>query len=350
VVLNIIRNPDFRQKLSFDYKHFLYGWWPDHFFADTISIIQWVHLFVVFMSGMVAFKIVTEIIHDKNKAMIFAFVGFLAVFMMGVVLPVVSDSRLLLNLHLIRSAVTLWLLSSVVVSIVITSWITSNNDTDRQFYGPLAALLFCSFKNLMLLGLLLLLGHSIFSVKSFIDKNIAQPLLKKHTWVRFDIAALVILVGVYWPIMVLRNAASAWKISKEFAEWKAIGMWASSSTPTEAIFLIPAIYSRRDVPTSERRSNESNKAIAGGIVFEFFSQRPIWVDFHRGAAVMWSPSYYEEWNRRIVEVSSLRSTSEKLSYATSHDVSYVIEPEPCAVGYGSQTVFKTEHLCVYRSQ
>ena len=82
-------------------------------------------------------------------------------------------------------------------------------------------------------------------------------------------------------------------------------------------------------------------------VFEFVSHRCVWVDFKRGAAVMWTPSYYQIWRSRVTDIEGLGSFGERVAYASRHGIGYVIDlcrDEPANV----EAVFRTRHLCVVR--
>jgi hypothetical protein len=64
-----------------------------------------------------------------------------------------------------------------------------------------------------------------------------------------------------------------------------------------------------------------------------------------GAAVMWSPSYYNLWHRRVGELKSMVSHHDKLDYAQINNIDYVIEV--CADGGLEKVVFATGRICVY---
>ncbi len=60
-------------------------------------------------------------------------------------------------------------------------------------------------------------------------------------------------------------------------------------------------------------------------MFEFLSHRRAWVDFRRGAAVLWSPSYYQTWRSRMDDVGRLGSLPERIDYASRSGIDYVID-------------------------
>ena len=59
--------------------------------------------------------------------------------------------------------------------------------------------------------------------------------------------------------------------------------------------------------------------------FQIFSHRRLWVDWKRGAAAMWMPSYYSEWVQRMSEVGGLKTSAARLDYACAHHIDYILE-------------------------
>jgi hypothetical protein len=48
------------------------------------------------------------------------------------------------------------------------------------------------------------------------------------------------------------------------------------------------------------------------------------VDWKQGAAVMWAPSFYEQWARRYKEVSALGTPESFINYARSNNIKNVL--------------------------
>jgi hypothetical protein len=72
----------------------------------------------------------------------------------------------------------------------------------------------------------------------------------------------------------------------------------------DAIFLIPTQPLPSDARPAASNAPPHDPA-ENSETFEFASHRRVWVDFRRGAAVMWTPSYYATWWTRVSEVMAL---------------------------------------------
>ena len=71
--------------------------------------------------------------------------------------------------------------------------------------------------------------------------------------------------------------------------------------------------------SSMSEADTSDLMLSRTAIFEFVSHRRIWVDYKRGAAAMWTPSYYRTWLARLTEVEGLNSLSTHCCAAfTSH--------------------------------
>ena len=99
-------------------------------------------------------------------------------------------------------------------------------------------------------------------------------------------------------------------------EWQTIGVWAGENTPVNAVFMNPVVKANIPPYTDEEVGGASDA------IFNYTAHRRVWVGFKKGAAVMWSPSYYYVWHRRVSEVSSLVTHQEKLDYAQKNGLAY----------------------------
>ncbi|MGB6945136.1 MAG: DUF6798 domain-containing protein [Bryobacteraceae bacterium] len=83
---------------SFDYRAFLAYYFPKHFLIQASSFPEIVQFAMVCISGAVALYL----LGGPARPWAIAFIGCIALFAAGVILPLVSSSRLLLNLALLR--------------------------------------------------------------------------------------------------------------------------------------------------------------------------------------------------------------------------------------------------------
>ena len=113
------------------------------------------------------------------------------------------------------------------------------------------------------------------------------------------------------------------------AEWDRAGLWAKEHTAPDAVFLMPTWYFRGAVGRTEPGSVQDEAVLNAG-TFQYSSQRRVWVDFRNGAAVMWFPSYYDEWHRKVVEVNRLTGPDQEATYARKNGITYIIDV--CSAG------------------
>lgn len=58
--------------------------------------------------------------------------------------------------------------------------------------------------------------------------------------------------------------------------------------------------------------------------FQLFARRPVWVDWRQGAAVMWSPSFFKQWDTRYKDVSALKTNDEIIRYAQDNNIENIV--------------------------
>ncbi len=101
---------DSKPTAAFDYAQFLWSYFPQHFFIAAASPLQLAEFIAMTASGLLALRRIAS--SDNWRT---AFLGFLAVFAIGVVLPLLTHNRLLLDLHLLRADGNLIALAMVFV-------------------------------------------------------------------------------------------------------------------------------------------------------------------------------------------------------------------------------------------
>lgn len=332
VVAMIAANPDFGAS-PVDYREFLAGYWPKHFLFDSVPGFERLGLALVVLLAAQAFAAL------GGKAAPFGaiFAGFLALYGAGMLAPLVTSTPFVLNLHLLRSGAALHMLASLAALTLATTWLAKGDLWRSRVLAPALVLSLCALPSATLLGVLALAAD-----------RLPQTARAKATafLARFDgrvirlavattVAASFVAGGV---VQEKRNAVyRAWA-----DEWLAVAGWSRSQTDAAAVFLTPTVDLRSPPADLDRA-----RAAANGVVFEYASQRRVWTDFKRGAAVMWSPSYYAEWRTRTDEVLALGSLDERVTYAAARRVGFVVDP--CAEDFGPRPVFRTARLCVYPS-
>ena len=273
-------------------------------------------------------------IGDSARPFLLAFGGYILVYAIGIALPRITDNATLLNLHLLQSGSAIHLLTALATCALATRLMRSTDPMESRLFGPVLILMLCISKLAAALSGALIVLYLMSGLKRFAAGSAAwrTPLFRY---------ALLILPLAVWPYLIWKQHQTNDSLNGEIAQWTAVGRWARANTAPTAVFLIPT----SDFRAAAIQPVQTDPGVQEYEIFEYVSHRRVWVDFVRGAAVLWSPSYYPTWRQRLPEVLQLRSLSQKLSYAASHDIDYVVSG--CRDAEPTASVFQFRRLCVY---
>ena len=330
VLLAVIASPDFGRPIGFDYRVYLDQFWPFHFLFSSIPLTQKLGLLALIITGSAALMA----IGDSARPFLLAFGGYILVYAIGIALPRITDNATLLNLHLLQSGSAIHLLTALATCALATRLMRSTDPMESRLFGPVLILMLCIGKLAAALSGALIVLYLMSGLKRFAAGSAAwrTPLFRY---------ALLILPLAVWPYLIWKQHQTNNSLNGEIAQWMAVGRWARANTAPTAVFLIPT----SDFRAAAIQPVQTDPGVQEYEIFEYVSHRRVWVDFVRGAAVLWSPSYYPTWRQRLPEVLQLRSLSQKLSYAASHDIDYVVSG--CRDAEPTASVFQFRRLCVY---
>jgi len=330
VVLAVIASPDFGQPIGFDYRSYLDQFWPFHFLFNSIPLNQKLGLLALIMTGGAALMA----IGDAARPFLLAFGGYILVYAIGIVLPMLTGNATLLNLHLLQSGSAIHLLTALATCALATRLMRSTDERAARLFGPVLILMLCISKLAAALSGALVVLYLMSGMK-----RLAAAFAGWHTPM-FRYALLILPLAV-WPYQIWKQHQTNDSLNREIAQWTAVGRWARANTAPNAVFLIPT----SDFRAEAVRPVQTDPGPREYETFEYVSHRRVWVDFVRGAAVLWSPSYYPIWRQRLPEVLQLRSLPQKMNYAARHDIDYVVSD--CRDAEPSAPVFQSRRLCVY---
>lgn len=325
VFMNVLGNPEFGHPPDFDYPTFLRDYWPTHFLVDQLAKRDLVVLAGLVATGWVASLTLAA---RARAAVQLVLLSYAAVWLAGAVVPWLTRSPTILNLHLLRSSAIIVILAVVVVAAAIARLWASPARVDRRLWAPLLALLLVAGPYLILLvpGVLLLRQLRLVPA-TFAARGVAAVAL----------AAMAVSVG--WAI----SAAVAEDVRFRAGQraWLALADWTRTHSAPGALFLLPT----KNINFAGALPHDDNGPgfVPGSDVFETAAERRVWVGFKEGAAVMWTPGYYDEWHRRVADVLRLRTLSERLAYARRNGIGYVVDHCTGAV----RPVYAGGDLCVY---
>lgn len=339
ILLNILANPDFGKPLAFDYVTYLEEFWPYHFLYWDIGYYERAGLTALFALGTVSFIALGK----RGSFFIAAYVSFALVYAIGVVAPLLTHSPLVLNLHLLRVSTMLQLLGTFACLVLATRWWFSEKAIESNLLAPALVLIMCIPVRMTTIQPALHAGAAFLIVSAALLPTALQrvPEWLTRPALRLKLSVSTIVCVCFAVVLVVKTINN-FRDSQWLAEWRAVGQWARSNTSSEDLFLLPT-WSFRG--TQSKETAEESAAILTSGSFEGVSHRAVWIDFRQGAAVMWSPSFYQLWHRRVTEVSSLNSIRSRLNYAAASGIKYVVDV--CQPEITEAPAFSTRHLCVY---
>ena len=337
VVANVLSNPDFGVSTPFDYRAFLAEYWPFHFLFDGVPARQKIGLAATIAVGGIAFYALAR------RADVFqaALGGYVLVYVVGIIAPAVTGSAAVLNLHLLRSSSGIHLMAALGGLALVTVWLASHDPHRSRVFGPSLAVTLCTVKSVVVLAPFVTVAALLPMLTRWAPGARLRGVLLGGTRVFPLIPAALLLIA--WSSLVWKNTRQDMVFNQSAAAWQAIGDWARTATPAEAVFLLPTHNLLSDFLAQKLPS----EALDGLATFDYRSHRRVWIDFKRGAVVMWSPSYYPIWRERIDSVLQLQTLEAKLSYAAQNGVAYVVDE--CSSGNGQEAVFRSNRLCVFDS-
>ncbi len=327
VLINIASNPEFGKPLDFDFINYLHQYFGRHVLIDTIPAAGISALAAVTLLGSCALYW----LGPEAGALRAAYCGAIAVYCIGIVAPFVTSSPLILNLHLLRSSVLIHFLAGLATAALATKWL--RDDAKSLFLlGCLTVLLLSSENPALLPCIPLLISGPV--VQAMKRVQVAST----RTAGRLLVLIIAVLV---WPLSVRQNLEFAQVFADSISEWTAVGNWARNATPATAVFLLTP-----QLEPGAPGESASDLALSRISNFEFVSRRRIWIDYKRGAAAMWSPSYYHIWRARLSEFDLSDSVDQRIAAAGRLGIDYVIER--CRMT-PADPVFRTARLCVFRT-
>jgi hypothetical protein len=333
VLSNIASNPEFGKPLDFDFVSYLHQYFAGHVLIGSIPTGSIFGLAAVTLLGGVALYWCGASACELQAA----YCGAIVLYAIGIAVPFFTSAPVVLNLHLLRSSTVIHLLAGLAAAALATKWL--RRDEEASFLPGCLVVLSLSVGNLAFSFCIPI----ILSVYFIAPTQLTQPTQQSGFLSRrvLGYLALAVVVAIIWPLSIWQDIKFNRLFADSIAEWTDVGVWAQNSTPSTATFLVPS--RPRGSGTSEPAP--SDLALSRTAMFEFISHRRVWVDYKRGAAVMWMPSYYRTWRTRLTEVEALSSLDERVAYAGRNGIDYVIDRCNSASAPG-ESVFRTARLCV----
>lgn len=322
-------------QLDYSYAAYLRGFFPYHFFLDSLERGDLVRLALLCL----LLPAISLFLKEKNRAWTALAIGAIGLLAVGSLLPFVTENRMVLNLHFIRSAVVIQLFVAIGLAMVAASGITGNAPLRIQIVATVIAAL-------MLIGngALAALPLALAFYQLYARSNRPLPLLDQPQGLRLS-RGLLLAAGLFTLTGTLAAQAKGlpmqWHLS---ATWERAGTWVNQNMPQQSLFLLPV--TQEDLPPgADPVSQYLDFEISG---FVASAHRPIWTNFKYGAAPMWAPQTYSEWNSRYQATLALKNTAERFAYARAHAITHVATF--CDPAVADRPVYRDGDLCIYAMQ
>lgn len=316
VLLNLIDNPSFGHAPDFDYIEFLTGYFPDHFLIREIGLVRPFLLLLVI--GVFLASLLQARAGQGTAEFLLIGAGYILVYLTGMILPELTASPFLLNLHLLRVSTFLHILAATGCGLLAISWLKDTSSPNAAVWAW-GLLVLASIPKAFILLLPYILVR---------NAGLADGLLGRLP--RRTALCLIGLAGAASITFTLyTNHDRISRFDRDTEAYRVIGAWAKTHTDPAAIFLLPM---------GEARELDDTQ-------FQYASHRRVWVNFKQGAAAMWYRPFHALWRKRTTEVMSLTSLAERAAYARENAIDYVLafcEPGPSAA-------FSHEGYCAYRT-
>jgi hypothetical protein len=327
-IYSIVSNPEFGRPSDFDFIAFITEYFPDHFLVAELSP-KTLLAFIVATAAALAAAVALVRIEQRAAFCLAALLGFVTLWLAGTILPLITQSPILLSLHLLRAGVGIHLFGALAMAALTVRWAQSAALSDRRIRAPLLALAMATTRY----ALPLVVPIVLLAPRLRLPPRIAR--------LRIDFAVAAILIAVVWPMQIVSQTRFNAMLARNIAAWRALGLWANAHSAPGALFLIP-IGNIRLPPPYPAKDPQQIGLSTGSEVFETFAERRIWVDVRGGGAIMWAPSYHRVWRQRVLEVMALPDHAARMAYAQTHGIDFVIDG--CGLGLPVVTVGKR---CVY---
>ena len=302
-----------RPHAPFDYAAFLWEYYPHHFFIAASTPAEIAQLGALTAAGAIGLARLGR----PALPLLRLHGGYVIIFLLGAVLPLLTHARVALNLHFMRVDGCLVLMAVLVGAAVGLADLIRGRTTAIRACGALALLAILLNPGVAPLLPLALFAPGLLKRRAPIAEPAAADAAR---WGRVA-QALVLIAAVGGASTAAAGQFDA--SHRLLAEQHRLAAWLKSNTPVMSQILI----------RSAVRSGGTN-------VIQLLSERQVWVDWKRGGAVAWRPDVYPIWRRRMDETAALKSVGQAAAYACGHGLRYLVEDPPALKqSHSGRTVF-----------
>jgi hypothetical protein len=319
-------NPEAHTQAGFAFRPYLLEYFPGHFLIGTTDGSAIRHLVALFVAGLAA----AWAIRRRSPAPLLALSGFGILWILGTILPSMTDRPAVFVLHLLRSGVGIHLMAGIAIGLFAVSLLEQRTSATMLASAALVAACILPARGPLPLAIVSIAALSV-----------------DHwpNWKALRAIAVALILGAVTKESIL--LAHGWKanrhIRERVAEWRELAQWARTQTAPGATFLLPTspIFHGPSAPPVADAGAE--QTAVGDEGFEYYGQRRVWVDYKRGGVIMWAPDYYPVWKQRVEAILPLPDAASRIAFARSHGINYVADR--CSDGLPA--VARTRDICIY---
>jgi len=312
IISNILSNPYLNSDLSFSYKNFLLFYWPYHSLAEAVPVFEYLKLSNVIIITCFCFARLGQF----GRRFIVIFILYLVGYLFGILFSFFSPSFFLLNCNFLRSSVIFHLAAVL----AITNYLFSLNNTSKDLGDYLAPLILLSTL-LTDMTSFLFVPFMVFSEKA-ISMSFNKPL---HRYFKRGLALVFSLfLFFYWSVFAGKSFIASFRFNSQINNLIEFSRWIRTNTEANSVFLLPTMNFNEAEKLRLKGLPIPDQGFCDFSVFQSFAERRVFVDFKRGASVMWCPDYYFEWKPRIDSVLRHESLNNMVEFAKSERIPYII--------------------------
>lgn len=330
-VIRTILSPDQPgYKLDYSYSAYLRDFFPYHFFIDSLSGQD-----LALIAFLSANAVAAGLLLRKHRArFIAAALAAIALLALGSVVPFLTESRFILNLHLIRSAVLIQWLAVIGLSMAAAGLATEEARPAQAAGFGMAALLTigkAALPSLLLAGVLVAL----------FGKRLLPPVFRSRWVALLGLSAFAATLALSIPNAMLPTIAESRNLWTIPLTWERVGRWSAQNTPPASVFLLP-VGTEKAPATAAPLAQNLAYDVTG---FFAAADRSVWTNYKFGAAPMWAPSTHAQWRERYDAVLALATAEARLAYAREHGISHVVTF--CDPALAEKPIHRDGDLCIY---
>jgi hypothetical protein len=372
---------DIRASEPFSYIEYIRAYYPGHFLIEAAKLNSIIRLLLIYLCGLFS-----SCFLEQRRFWIGVQLGCLFLFALGAILPYFFDSRLIFNLHLLRSDGIEQMIAAILSGVVGTKLACRESHLLTKMLGILIlcfmAFPYPSHLELVFVNFSLILGLIIdkknyFSlenkiIKIFIEKVLNSksiPFLLLGSWFIFKfslqktgislwatfIFSLFLLLAslstkkirhsaILVVIVLLLSASATSKINNRIVNSEKINEDKMRWVEFTKLVRNSDIHGPIIVPPKSQKGNlqiEENELFEAQNYFQLFSRKSVWVDWKQGAAVMWYPSFFKQWMARYSELSLARNAEDLRNLAIKNKIEKFITIDNTGCPKFSKTVISS---------